>query len=194
MGWFSEFAPIIGAGIGAASSIGAGLLSSNAIRDAADSSTDAQLYMFNQIRADQAPYRAAGQRSVSELEKMFLDGDYSGFETSPGYQFRLDEGEKALNRAAASRGLLNSGPQMKALTRYGQDYASNELDTYANRLAALAGIGQTATQSTGSAGMTAAGNIGANALTAGQARGSAYENTASSINQGINNALFYMLR
>ena len=194
MGWFSDFAPIIGAGIGAAGSIGAGFASSSAIRDAADDSTAAQLYMYDQTRKDQAPYRKAGRGAVNELSKMFLDGDYSGFETSPGYDFRMAEGEKALERAAASRGMLASGPQLKALTRYGQDYASNEFNTYANRLASLAGLGQTATQATGSAGMSAAGTIGRNALLAGAARGSSYANAASSVNQGIENALYYMLR
>lgn len=193
MGWFTDLAPIIGAGVGAAGSIGAGLLSADAISSGAGAASDAQLYMFERLRKDQAPYRRAGKRSVSELEKMLLDGDYSGFEASPGYQFRLDEGTKALNRSAASQGLLNSGPQMKALTRYGQDYASNEFNNYTNQLANLAGLGQTATQATGSAGMSAANNQGQFILDASKARGSAYENVGSSINSGINNALFYML-
>ncbi len=194
MGWFSDLAPIIGAGVGAAGSIGAGLLSANAVERSADRASDAQLYMFDQLREDQAPYRRAGRRAVTELDKMLLDGDYSGFEASPGYQFRLDEGTKAMNRSAAAQGLLNSGPQMKALTRYGQDYASNEFNNYTNRLSALAGLGQTATQATGNAGQSAANNQSNFILDAGRARGSAYENVASSVNQGINNSLFYMLR
>lgn len=50
-------------------------------------------------------------------------------ETDPGYQFRLAEGNKALERSAAAKGILQSGGTLKALTKYGQDAASQE---YAN--------------------------------------------------------------
>jgi hypothetical protein len=50
-------------------------------------------------------------------------------ETDPGYQFRLAEGNKALQAQAAAKGILQSGGTLKALTRYGQDAASQE---YAN--------------------------------------------------------------
>lgn len=50
-----------------------------------------------------------------------------GFMTQdPGYQFRMDEGTKALTRAgSAGSGINNSGTQ-KALMRYGQNLASQE--------------------------------------------------------------------
>jgi hypothetical protein len=44
----------------------------------------------------------------------------------PGYQFRLAEGQKALERSAAARGGLNSGGTLKALARYSQGVASDE--------------------------------------------------------------------
>lgn len=194
MGWFSDIAPIVGAGIGAAGSIIGGNAAASAAERGSDRAIAEQRRAFDLLRKDQAPYRKTGGKALSQLEKMFLQGDYSGFEESPGYQFRMDEGLKALDRSGAARGLRRSGPQMKAAQRYGQDVASGEFNTYANRLASLAGLGQTATQQTGAAGMSAAGNVGEAAIAAGQARGSAYENTASSINKGINNALYYMLR
>ena len=44
----------------------------------------------------------------------------------PGYQFRLQESTRALERSvSASRG-VGSGASAKALARYTQDYASNE--------------------------------------------------------------------
>lgn len=60
----------------------------------------------------------------------FLDDwDPQGWlQSTPGYQFRLDEGTKARERSAASRGMLFSGPTMKGLDRYAQDYASGEWD------------------------------------------------------------------
>lgn len=46
----------------------------------------------------------------------------------PGYQFRLTEGQKALESSAAKRGGLLSGGTGKALQRYGQDLASQEYE------------------------------------------------------------------
>lgn len=51
------------------------------------------------------------------------------FTADPSYAFRVSEGTKALDRSAASKGMLLSGAQGKALTDYGQNTASEE---YAN--------------------------------------------------------------
>ena len=50
-------------------------------------------------------------------------------EQDPGYQFRLDQGRKAMDASAAARGTVLGGNQLQALTQYGQDMASQE---YAN--------------------------------------------------------------
>ena len=86
--------------------------------------------------------------------------DYSAFYQSPGYQFRMDEGVRARERGASAKGMLMSGGMQRELTRYGQGLASAEFGNYANRLASLAGIGQTATQYGGQLGQQAAGQIG----------------------------------
>lgn len=113
--------------------------------------------------------------------------DYGGFYASPSYQFRLDEGMKAIQRSAAARGGLNTGATMKSINNFAQGTASTEFDNYANRIAALAGVGQSATGATAQAGQNYA-NGAANAYTnAGNARASAYQNTGNAINQGISN-------
>lgn len=114
-------------------------------------------------------------------------GPYGGLLTSPGYQFRLDEGIKAIDRSASARGLVRSGATAKAVQRYGEGLASSEYDGYASRLAQLAGFGQSATAGTAAAGSSAAQGIGAAQIAAGNARASSYLNTASSINTGLNN-------
>jgi len=110
--------------------------------------------------------------------------DVSKVATDPGYDFAMKEGQKALERSAAAKGTLMSGATGKALQRYGQDYATGkvndvynrQLSTYGtnyntetanrgnlyNRLAALAGVGQTAVNQMGTSGANAATNIGAN--------------------------------
>lgn len=57
----------------------------------------------------------------------------------PGYQFRLQQGERAINRAAAARGGRNSGRTLKELAQFGQGLASEEFDKSAQRQLALAG-------------------------------------------------------
>ena len=113
--------------------------------------------------------------------------DFSSFYASPGYQFRLQEGMKAIQNSAAARGGLRSGATMKSLNNYAQGEASQEYGNEWNRLAGLAGVGQTATGSTAQAGANYA-NGAANAYTnAGNARASAYQNTGNAINQGVGN-------
>lgn len=45
---------------------------------------------------------------------------------TPGYQFRLGQGEQALQNSAAAQGLFGTGATLKNILGYGQDYASNE--------------------------------------------------------------------
>jgi len=63
---------------------------------------------------------------------------------------------------------LMSGGMGRELTRYGQGFASGEFNQYANRLASLAGIGQTSTQATGQLGQQAAGQYGNTSNALGQ--------------------------
>lgn len=114
---------------------------------------------------------------------------YGGFYASPGYQFRLDEGTRALDRSAAARGMLLSGAQNKALTRYGQGVASEEFGNYANALRNIAGLGQVSGQTASSA----AGQYGVNAgnaiMSGGMARASGYMGAANTIGSVANGVL-----
>lgn len=106
----------------------------------------------------------------------------------PGYDFRLAEGQKALERSAAARGGLKSGGTLKALTDYAQGMASQEyqnsynrydtdyrraFDTFNanktnlfNRLASMAGVGQQTATTLGSAGQRYASDVGNTSTTA----------------------------
>lgn len=52
---------------------------------------------------------------------------------SPGFQFRLGEGLKALERSAAAKGTLLTGGTMKGLSDYSQNSASQEYGNVYNR-------------------------------------------------------------
>lgn len=114
--------------------------------------------------------------------------DYSGFMESPDYKFALEQGTRAANSGLAARGLSNSGRALKELTRFGQGLASQQLNTYRNSLAALAGVGQTAGTNLASLGTQTAAGVGRSYENAADARASGYIASGNAISSGINNA------
>lgn len=80
----------------------------------------------------------AGLADYEARLKALLDNPDSVTQTA-GYKFRFNQGQEALNRSMAARGLANSGNRLMELTKYGQDMASQEYDNQANRLNALLG-------------------------------------------------------
>ena len=115
-------------------------------------------------------YRVGGRTFTDMGEaQAFADSQgatYQGFTGTPGYQFRMDEGRNALLANQAVGGRLMSGSTGRALTQFGQDYASSEYGNYMNRLAGLAGSGQNAAAGMGAANQ-AYGNMATNAINAG---------------------------
>ena len=210
--------------VGGLASAGAGVYAANQQADAAKdaatysakaakTSTDLQQAIYNQNRSDMTPWRTAGQNALSylasgmgsdgtngALTRSFTNADY---QADPGYAFRQAEGQKALERSAAARGGLYSGRAAKDLTRYTQDYASNEYNNaynrfnanqtnQYNRLASLAGVGQTANNAMASSGTNYANSVSGiyanNAANQGNAALSAANAMASGYN-GIGNAI-----
>ena len=99
---------------------------------------------YEQQAAEQAaanfrPYAQLGDQAAGELSGRLnsnaLLGDFSAddFEADPGYQFRLSEGNKAIDRAAGARGGRYSGATLKDLQRFSQGLASDEYDRAYNR-------------------------------------------------------------
>jgi hypothetical protein len=67
---------------------------------------------------------------------------FGRFMTSPDYQFRMNEGVRAMDSSAAQRGLLLSGNQLRSLQEFGQGMAAGEFGNYYNRMAGIAGLSQ----------------------------------------------------
>jgi hypothetical protein len=184
--------PVGQAVVGGVGSVVGGVLEANAAEDAAETQSQAaanalalQREMFEYQKGLLEPYRTAGTKALERLSgAMGLGGPGSQqqmLEMDPGYGFRLGEGLKALERMQASRGNFLSGGALKAGQRFAQDTASQEYGNAYNRLANIAGLGQTAGTQMGGAAAgfgTSAGNImgqEANALAAGRmGRASAY--------------------
>lgn len=160
---------------------------------------------------DEAGLNAAIDAEMARMAEMKADPDYGSllrdfgledFTKDPGYDFRLSEGEKGINRSLAARGGLFSGAAGKALSRYNQDFASNEYGNAYNRyntnqgnkfnrLASLAGIGQSATNQVQQAGQNAANNISSNMIGSGNAQASGIMGIGNAISGGLNNYMQY---
>jgi hypothetical protein len=208
--------PLAAAGIGAAGSLIGGLISGNAAENAAQTQAAAarqaqqlQAQEFGQQQQNMQPWMSAGTGALNQLAagtqaggqfmQAYPGGSFS-FDPSQitqdqGYQFQLQQGQQALQRAQASTG-INGGGAAKAIARYSQGLASTEygnafnraLQTYDtnynawsqnqanqfNRLSSLSGQGQSAAgsinQDAANYANQAGGYItqGANALAAGQ--------------------------
>jgi hypothetical protein len=125
---------------------------------------------------------------------------------TPGYQFQLDQGTKAVQNSAAARGDLLSGNTLADLTQFGQGladttynqtydralgqyqqkyniYENNQANQF-NRLASLAGMGQTSVGQLNSAGSSAAGQFGNTVLGSANAIGQNMNNAAAATASG----------
>ena len=80
----------------------------------------------NFVQGSFAPYQALGIHSAGALDTALQSPFQFNLSDDPGYQFRLAQGQKAVEQSAAARGGAVSGGALKALTQYGQGFASNE--------------------------------------------------------------------
>jgi hypothetical protein len=200
--------------IGGVATLGGGLIAAGGAKKAANvqaqSAREAQAANERMLERQiglQEPFRQGGLTAQDEIMKLLgIGGDASAegygslakpfgmeqFEQDPGYAFRQSEGMKALERSAAARGLLQSGPTLKGIQRFGQESASQEYGNAFNRyqiersarlnpLQSLMGSGQSATNvMTGNVGQSSQ-NQQANILGAGQARASGYVGQANAL-------------
>ena len=171
---------------GAQRILGAAERGQQGIRLSADEANELLRSIYGDAIAALAPYREGGATAFTTLSEMVNPGGEfnrqftaADMELDPGYQFRLAEGQKALERSAAARGGLQSGAALKALSRYSQGVASDEyqkaFDRFrANRgdrfsvLSNLAGTGLRAAESGIAAGENYGSRAANNVMSAGE--------------------------
>ena len=189
--------------IGAAASVVGGLLASSGSSRAADTQAGAtaaavaeQRRQADRAYDDQAPYRAAGQTALGQLATENNQAPTAAQVMSdPGYQFGLQQGQLGLDRKAAAAGGRVSGAALNAASQFATNYAAagygaayQRGQDRLNRLASLAGIGQTSTSNSAAAGAQSSNAISnlissqGNASGASQlAQGNIWGNTANQI-------------
>ena len=89
-------------------------------------------------------YRQLGEESVSAVRKLF--GDPGSVKGLPGYQFRFERGQEAVENVAGKKGQLFGGNTLLELVRYGQEFATAEYDNELKRRMAGAQMGLQATK------------------------------------------------
>lgn len=153
------------------------------------------------------PYYGAGVGATNQLASLFGQGGaytrqptLDELQMDPGYAFRLQQGQQAINRSTAAAAGLQSGAALKAATRFGQDMGSQEYQNAYNRFMAnrtqavqglqnLAGTGANMA-TTGAGGAFNTGNtLSSGILNTGQnIAATTGVNTLAPYTQGLENA------
>jgi hypothetical protein len=143
-----------------------------------------------------SPWTTAGQPALADQSDLLglngqpaADAAMAKFQQSPGYQWQLGEGLRAVDAGAASRGILRSGATIKAEDTFGSGLAASDFGNYWNRLQQLSGAGLTAAGGIASAATGGASDIGKIDTGAAGAESSIYGNVASSLGTGANQLL-----
>ena len=171
---------------------------SDAASSAANAANAQSRYALDKQIELQEPFRQGGMKGMNRLMdylglsdntgaegygKYNRDFSMSDFTQDPGYQFRMDQGTKALERSAAARGGLISGNTGGALQKYGQDLGSQEYQNAFNRYQINRTNQLAPLQSLFGAGQTAATTLGGNYGTYGTQTGT---NTGNMLLSGAN--------
>jgi hypothetical protein len=142
-----------------------------------------------QANAVLAPYSDTGVKSNTRTADLLglngqpaADTAMSSFQASPGYQYSVDQGLRAVDAGAAAKGMLRSGATLKAEQTLGSNLADQDFGNYITRLNSLSNFGITA----------AGGQASTDTSAAGQ-QASIYGNEGSNISKavggGVTNAL-----
>ena len=192
MSWIAVGAAVVG---GVSSAYGASQ-AAGAQSDAANKAGAMSYDMWNQTRQLNDPFIGEGYDALKALKQQtgsLPGGGYdpnaplarqftlADFKASPGYQFNLQQGTDALNKAANARGNFFAPQTLKDLSGFTQGMASNEFNNERNyftnwqqrvfgNLFNMSAAGQNAVNQQGQFGMTAAGNAASAGMQAGDAR------------------------
>lgn len=162
-----------GAAIGAAATIGSAAIQASSADSAGNTLSQAnqaaiplvqktQADNVASIQGNETPYTTAGATAAAGLNageqaggQFTTNFSLSDLQQDPGYLFDLQQGNQAVQRAAAASGTLGSGGTLKSIANYTTGLASQEVNNaytryttdqtnQYNRLAGIAGLGQTA--------------------------------------------------
>jgi hypothetical protein len=181
-------AALIAGGVGAAGSLATGIMQSQNASDAQDKAQG----LYAQQRTDTAPWRTTGAQALpATADLLGLNGPdaaaraMGNFQTSPGYQFQLEQGLRAIDAGAAAQGMLRSGATLKEEQKFGSDLANLDFSNYYNRLFGLSKLGS----DVATGGATNASNAANTAIGGANAQNSILGNTMQGLTSQANTLL-----
>ena len=189
-------AAAVGAGVTAGAGLIGGILQKGAI-DAGKSQANAAIQQGITTATNQlSPWTTTGvPANTQEASLLGLNGQpaadaaMSTFQSSPGYQYQVQQGLRGVDASAASQGILRSGATIKGEETLGSNLANQDFGNYWNRLQQLSGNGLTAAGGIANAatgGATQMANVDTGAATADA---NIYGNIAKGFSTGANQLL-----
>lgn len=156
---------------------------------------------FNASNAANTTKTASGVPGVGygDLTHQFNANDL-GTNLSPSYNFMLSQGLGALQNSQAAQGGLVGGNALRGINDYAQNYAStgyqqaynnynaNQTNIF-NRLAGIAGMGQTANNTSAQTAQAISPGVANTIQGAGQANAAGIVGSTNALTGGLNNAL-----
>lgn len=101
---------------------------------------------YGEVSKTLAPWITTGETANKKINAMMgfegPEAAKNALMTDPAYQFRVEQGQKAIERSAAGGGFLRSGNTGIELQKYGQNITSDEFTNAFNRLMMLSTQGQ----------------------------------------------------
>jgi len=216
MAWMFPAAIIGSALLSSDSSSNAAQSAADSSRQASDASVAEQRRQYDLSRADQQPFLTAGTGAINRLaagvgaggefgSAMPFDFNYADYK-DPSLQFSLDENLRRMRQGRAAAGTYAGGGGIREEDRYlaglmSTDYQNafnraltgfnantGERNQLYNRLAGVAGTGQTATNQIGAQGANMAGNVGNAYMTSAANQGNAMLAAAGARNSAYGGA------
>lgn len=188
-------AAVIGAAaIGAVGSSVAGSEAAGATRDASNAAITQQKNALSEQAQLSAPYRALGSAAIPQYEALLgigpqgTAGIKTALESTPGYQFALDQGERGIvNQASAQGGI--TGNTLAALDTYNVGTASQTYQQNVGDIASAVASGQAAAAGQAQNVGTAAGNIGSTLINQGNTNAAIDANTIAGITKATSSGI-----
>lgn len=197
---------------------------------AANNAAAVQQHMFDTTQANLQPYNQAGQNNLDAYSNWYkVTADQAGnafnlaqnalpqqmtqanLEKTPGYQFNLSQGLRAVQNSNAARGLGVSGAALQGAGTYATGLADstyqnqfnnqqtmysdavnqanlklNQLNSIYNQIGGVVGIGENAAASAGNNAVQSGANIGNSLTNAGIAQSAGITGQANAMASGIN--------
>lgn len=173
--------------IGGGASIFGASKAANAQTSAANQANETQKAMFQNALQYTTPFMKMGADAIPWLQKLTTPGpdQTAALEATPGYQFNLSQGEKAITNQETMKGL--SGNTLRAGGAFASGLASNTWSDVVNKLISQVGIGSQAAGNVMGNSTMVGGQLGANITGAGNAQAGADIAGANAVSGGVGN-------